>query len=120
MSKTFSIHAIPFYKSIEQRYIKVLCLDRVPDTDSVLNQIVKHVKIGKVSSFKQGVDDDVSCSYIIMNPNKPTAYAQMDDVQLVFSWLMQHGFTIDTALTQLFLQGGGVRLKHPIVCFIHG
>ena len=117
MSKTFSIHTTPFYKSVDNRYVKVLCLDRQPDNDSVLNQIVKRVKINKLSPFKQESDDD-ACSFIIMNPNKPAAYAQIDDVQLVFSWLMQHGFTIDTALTQMFSHGD-TRTKNPLVCFIH-
>ena len=116
MSKTFSIHSTPFYKSVEQQYIKVLCLDREPDTESGLKQIVKRVKIDKISLFKQEPGDD-TCVFIIMNPNKPNDYAKIDDIQMVFSWLMQHGFTIDTTLTQMFSHGD-VKMKNPLVCFI--
>lgn len=115
MSKTFSIHTTTLYKSDDQCYIKVLCLDRQPDNESVLNHIVKRVKNNKLSTFKQ---EDDPCIFIIMNPTNLGAYAQIDNIQIVFSWLIQRGFTIDTNLTQMFLHGD-TRTKNTFICFIH-
>lgn len=119
MSKTFSIMAIPFYRSTEQCYIKVLTLDRMPDSASPINQIAKRVQFHKLSPFKTSSEYGriETCGVVILNPNSPSEYARLEDIPVIFNWLMQHGYTIDTAITQMFNQGE-VRMANPIICFI--
>ena len=67
-------------------------LDRMPDASSELNKLLKYVKFPRVSPFNQ----ETMRSFAIMNPDNPSSYAE---IQLIFTWLRQHGFTIDTTVS---------------------
>ena len=107
---TFSIHSIPYYNEKQQRYEKVLCLDRQPSVGSQLNHLLKRVKFDKVSPFKQG---DSRCSVVIMNPTMPNEYAHIDTITVVIDWLKNNGFKVDLLPTvETF------KINSDIICFI--
>lgn len=118
-TETYSILSMPFYNSVEQCYIKVLTLDRLPAVNSPLNNIVKRVQLHKLSPFKQGTTCDPlnTCGNVLLKPNSYGEYATLRDIPLIFSWLSQNNFQIDTFTTQMINQSE-VRMQDPILCFI--
>ena len=95
-------------------------LDRIPDKLSPINQIAKRIQLHKLSPFKTSRSEygqAETCGVVILNPNSLCEYASLEDIPVVFGWLIQHGYTIDTAITQMFNQGE-VRMSNPVVCFI--
>lgn len=118
-TETYSILSMPFYNSVDQCYIKVLTLDRLPAVKSPLNQIVKRVQLHKLSPFKQGTNCDPlnTCGNVLLKPYSHGEYATLRDTPLLFSWLSQNHFQIDTFTTQMINQSE-VRMQDPILCFI--
>lgn len=119
MIETYSILSMPFYNSIDQCYTKVLSLDRLPSVNSPLNKIVKRVNLPKLSPFKQSnaCESFNTCGNLFMKPYHAHEYATLQDIPLIFSWLSQNNFQIDTSLTQMINQSE-VRMQDPIICFI--
>lgn len=117
MTETYSILSMPFYNTVEQCYIKVLTLDRLPPIHSPLYQMVKRVNLPKLSPFQQGTACDPlkTCGNVLLKPNRE--YATLQDIPLMFSWLAQNQFHIDTSMTNMINQSG-VRMQYPIICFI--
>lgn len=116
MSITFSMMARPFYKSSTQCYIKVLIIDRAPDKTSNINKIVKQVKFDKLSPFDTNNRDNM-CGFVMLNPVNLCEYATIDEIPIVFNWLIQNNYIIDTSITQMMNQGK-VTMSNQLVCFI--
>ena len=90
---TFSVISKLFYNSKDERYVNALYhLDRMPDASSELNKLLKYVKFPRISPFNQ----ETTCSFVIMTPDNPSLYAELP---VIFTWLRQHGFTIDTTVS---------------------
>ena len=111
---TFSIHSIPYYNHEQQQYRNVLCIDRMPDIGSQLNQIVKLVKFDKVSQFKQGASSHTECSVVIMDPSTSNSYAHIDNITSIISWLMKRGFVV--VMTPI---GELLKVNKTFVCFVN-
>jgi hypothetical protein len=111
--------SMSFYNSIDQCYTKVLTLDRMPCDDSPLHTLTKKIQLPKLSPFKQTTccEPIQTCGIVLLCPNDLTQYASIHDIPLVFSWLTQNNFTIDTSITNMLNQSD-VNMKNPIVCFI--
>ena len=119
MSETYSILVQPYYDSVHQCYTKVLKIDRTPLNHSPILQILKRIHSTPLSPFQTNLSCDttyLSCKYVFLNPGTDRL-AQLNDVPIVFQWLRQHGYLIDTALTTMMHQGD-VKGNDPLLCFI--
>lgn len=119
MSETYSIVVQPYYDSVHQCYTKVLKIDRIPLNHSPIMQILKRIHSPPLSPFQTNLSCDSTyspCKYVFLNPctNK---LANLNDVPIVFNWLRQHGYLIDTALTDMMNQGD-VKSTERLLCFI--
>ena len=117
MSQTYALFSRPFYKSCDQCYIKILTIDREPAAP--LSNICKRVSFEKLSPFKQpGPCEKIQrCGYAIMNPNMTDEFATLDDLPLIFSWLLQNLYQVNTAITDM-LNKSEVRMDNKLICFI--
>ena len=121
MSEFHSIFSMPFYLSNDECYTKVLTLDRMPSQGSPLNQIVKRVTIPKLSQFQQATPCNPieRCGNIIIKPGcSCTDYARESDLPLIFTFLSQNGYVINTNITQMLNQGD-VSSDFPLICYIN-
>ena len=118
--ETYSLLSIPFYKSVHQCYVKAIALDRMPSSNEPINKIVRRVRYEKLSPFQEGTECNPlkTCGNIIIKPGSTCEeMATLDDIPLIFTWLMQNGYLIDTSITQMMNQGE-VRMSNPIIGFI--
>jgi len=119
MSETYSILSFTFYDNKQDMYIKSFSLDRMPSASEPIYRIVKKIVLPKLSPFQQQDERSRSqCGNIIMNPHNLFDYSRTDDLPILLTWLMHNGYVVDTSITKMINQGD-VRMKSPIVCFIH-
>ena len=119
MSETYSIVVQPYYDNVHQCYMKVLKIDREPIANSPLLHILKRIRAIPLSPFQY---NNVSChstynpcQYMFLNPDTDRL-ACINDIPNVFNWLRQHGYLIDTAITNMMNQGK-VNCE-TLLCFI--
>jgi len=120
MSETYSIVVQPYYDSVHQCYRKVLKIDRTPLNHSPLLQILKRIHSPPLSPFQTNLSCDstyLPCKYVFLNPGTDQL-ANLNDVPNVFNWLRQHGYLIDTSLTNMMNQGD-VKSTDRLLCFIN-
>ena len=119
MPKTYALYSRPFYKSCDQCYIKILTIDREPE--NLLSNITKKVSFEKLSPFKQpGPCEKVErCGYAIMNPNNTSEFATIHDLAVIFTWLQDNLFTVNTAITTMLNQSE-IRTNNKLICYISG
>lgn len=118
--ETYSLLSIPFYKSVNQCYIKAISIDRMPGPNEPIKQIVKQVRFEKLSPFQEGSECNSikTCGNVLLKPGSQCGeMATLDDIPLIFTWLFQNGYIVDTSITQMMNQGE-VRMSNPIIGFI--
>tara|TARA_A100001011_G_scaffold103775_1_gene109716 strand:+ start:979 stop:1347 length:369 start_codon:yes stop_codon:yes gene_type:complete len=121
MSEFYSIMSMPFYIHSKECYIKVLTLDRMPAPGSSLNQIVKRVTIPKLSQFQQATacNPIERCGNVFIKPGcSCNDYATEEDLPIIFTFLSQNNYTINTNVTQMLNQGN-VQSRYSLICYIN-
>ena len=105
--ETYSLLSTPFYKSVDQCYVRTISLDRMPEPNEPINQIVKRVRFEKLSPFQEGSECNPlkTCGYVLLKPGSQCGeMATLNDIPLVFTWLFQNGYVVDTSITQMMNQ----------------
>ena len=115
----YSISARPFYNSSEQCYLKVLQIDRQPSPGAAISTILKRVTFNRLSPFDvPGPCEKYDpCGYVVMNPDNLSTFATVDDAPLIFTWLMQNGYTVNTAITEM-MNSSSVKASYPLLCIV--
>ena len=102
-----------------KEYIEVFQVE--PKPKGALLSILKRVAPLKLSPYK-GFNDCEGCIYLVKNLNPDrrcsTEFLAMEDLPLLFCFLTENGYDIDTKLTKLMVQGKSAATKRNLVCFI--
>lgn len=134
----YSLVSVPYYDHHDQCYKKVIKLNKMPPADSPLNQIIKNVGAIKLSPFQ--TDSTFSgfnsgsgcgcgcgsgcgcgnlsqcCNVLITKINDKHDLMCVDELPLLFEFLLTNGFTIDTSITKM-MQNSNVKLSNDLICF---
>jgi hypothetical protein len=104
---------------ITKEYIEVFQID--PKPKGVLLSILKQVTPLKLSPYK-GFKQCEGCIYLVknINPNRrcSTDFLAMEDLPMLFCFLTENEYDIDTKLTKLLVQGKSAATKRNLVCYI--
>ena len=114
----YTLSSQTIYDNVKQNYANIYVLDRKPTGH--LEKIVKPLRMTKLSPFQDSRDDNCGpckCTHAVYNPLQPTEFLCIDDIAILFTWLTNHDYTIDTTLTQM-MNDSKVRFKKRFVCFI--
>ena len=100
-----------------QCYKKVIVITP-PPTDPALVAITTLRPRIRLSTFKEPSPccPKNNCLYVIMNPTNPCEMLCVEDLVLLFSYLANHGFTVNTNITKMMFKSD-VQLKN-LICFI--
>ena len=92
-----------------------------PKPKGKLLSILKQVAPLKLSPYK-GFQSCEGCIFLVknINPNRrcSTDFLAVDDLPLLFCFLTENGYDIDTKLTKLLVQGKSAATKRNLVCYI--
>lgn len=115
----YSLNARPFYNSKEQCYMKVIQIDRQPLQNATINTILKRVTFNRLSPFDVPgpCDKYEPCGYVFVNPNDYNMFATIDNVPLIFTWLLQNGYSVNTAITDM-MNSSSVKPTYPLLCMV--
>lgn len=114
----YTLSSQTIYDNASENYINIYVLDRKPAGH--LANIVKPLRIAKLSPFQDSRDNHCGpckCAQAVYNPHQLSEFLCIDDIALLFSWLTEHDYTIDTSLTQM-MNESKVKFKKRFVCFI--
>ena len=124
----YSLVSVPYYDHHTQCYKKVIKLNKMPPTDSPLNQIIKNVGPIKLSPFQtdsafSGCNGGCGCgnlsqccNVLITKVNDKHDLMCIDELPTLFQFLVTNGFTIDTSITKM-MQNSNVKLSNDLICF---
>ena len=92
-----------------------------PKPKGALLSILKRVAPLKLSPYK-GFNDCEGCIYLVKNLNPErrcsTEFLAMEDLPMLFSFLIENHYDIDTKLTKLIVQGKSAATNRNLVCYI--
>ena len=92
-----------------------------PKPNEPLLSILKRVAPLKLSPYK-GFNDCQGCIYLVKNLNPErrcsTEFLAMEDLPLLFSFLIENNYEIDTTLTKLIIKGKSAATNRNLVCYI--
>ena len=98
-------------------YKKIIIISPNP-TDNSLNSIIKTIPKEKLSPY-----DDVSpccptskCLHAFVNPNEKCELLCVDQISILFQYLLTNGFTINPDITKI-MQDSDVKIPN-LICFI--
>jgi len=133
-SGSFTLYLEPILDSYSQTYRQVITLSSMPL--GPLANMVKIMSLPKLSPFVSYLDQrsefGFGCSYILMRyPNcnshsrkKGSDYMYSEDIPAVFSYLTNHGYTIDNSVTKM-MNGSRVLVStngntgdKRLICFV--
>ncbi len=100
----YQVSVKPYYDSICQGYRQLLVV--YPKPKGALLSIIKQLAPSKLSPFKQFSDCDPypSCFYAILNPQNKCDFLRVDDIALLFCFLTENGYTINTQVTKIMMK----------------
>lgn len=115
-SLTYTLSTQPYYEAINQCYKIIIVIDRKPNAP--LSNIVKTIQTPKLSPFQQAspCEPIKNCANAILNP-ETKELLRVDDLSVLFSYLMNNGYTIDTELTKM-LNNTHLNITNKLICFI--
>ena len=102
MTVVYTIGSQPYYDSIHECYTHIYVMDRSPGLP--LSNIVRTLHTPKLSPFQ--TTSGPCCNYkncvpAIYNPEHPQVLLKIGEESLLFSYLIQNSYAIDTSLTKL-------------------
>lgn len=107
-----------YLEPITKEYIEVFQVE--PKPKGKLLSILKQVAPLKLSPYK-GFQSCEGCIFLVknINPNRrcSTDFLAVDDLPLLFCFLTENGYDIDTKLTKLLVQGKSAATKRNLVCY---
>jgi len=113
-SKTYILSLSNYYDSQKECYRKIITIDREPNGN--LKQLIKRINRVKLSPFKGNEKTD--CLYAIYNPGDKRELICIEELPILFSWLLSNGYVINTSITNM-LQKSEIKLENKIICFIN-
>lgn len=114
---TYTISTQPFYDSIHQCYKTIIVIDRKPN--GPLSNIVKTLQTPKLSPFQQATPCTPikNCVQALYYPENKNELMLIDDLPILFTFLISNGYIIDSKLTNM-LNHTQVNLLNKLICFI--
>jgi len=116
-TQNYTLSTQTYYDNINQCYKPIIVIDRKPTAP--LSNIVKTLQTPKLSPFQQASPcaPIKTCVQAIYNPENLLELLSINDLSLLFSYLTNNGYTIDTALTNM-LNDSQISMQNKLICFI--
>jgi len=97
---------MPTYQLTTQIFLDKDCYKKIivinKDPSGALASFVKKIKGPKLSPFQSNnCCENTYCQRAILNPHQPTDILCMSQIGLLFSFLLDNGYTINTHLTEI-------------------
>jgi len=116
MSSFYSISSIPFFDHTQQIYKHIYIIDRNPSNDISFNSIIKQLSPPRLSTFS---NPRSHCLYAICNPDNINLLLEIGQETLLFSYLLQNNFIINTEITDIISKVTNLPHNAQLLCVIN-
>ena len=115
--KMYTLTSQPYYCSINRCYRQILVLSQKPD--GPLYTISKRINPPKLSPFKQMevCCPKPTCIWAIKDFNNECGLLCIEQLPLLFQFLINNGYIIDTSITKM-MNESTVKLDNKLICYI--
>ena len=115
--RLYSLESIPYYDSVQQEYTNILTVNKAPE--GPLNTITKTVRQNKLSPFEthNNICPKPSCIIGITSIQNPCEMMCINDLPILFEFLINNGYTIDSSVTKI-LQKSSMKMNGNLICMI--
>lgn len=111
---TYCITSQTYYDNKNMYYKNILVINNPPK--GPLSKFVRRLNVPPVSAFAPYYNS-LPCVNAIYRIDNPCELMTPDDIGNLYNFLLQHNYTIDTALTNM-MNGSAVKGTNKLVCFI--
>ena len=117
---TYSLFSRPYLDPYTQCYKNIVTINLFPK--GPLQNLVKQVKFYPLSPFKQDYcNRETNCGLALCSLQQPNIMMTVDEVPILFSFLLANGYSIDTSITKM-LNDSDIRFQtnnaNKLICFI--
>lgn len=113
----YLLSSIPYYNSIKQEYTNILILNKQPE--GPLLNITKQIQQNKLSPFESNTNlcPKPRCVYALTNGVCCNDLLCVDELPILFEFLLNNGYLIDDTITKL-MHKSNVTLNGNLICYI--
>jgi hypothetical protein len=113
----YQLKAEVYLDRYNECYKKVIVIF-LPLKDKVLKHITKLTNREKLSPFQERSPccPEDQCYYIVLNPKQTCEFLCVNQINLLFNYLLSNGYSIDTSVTKI-MQDSDVKIQN-LICFI--
>ena len=113
---TYQLRAVVYLDKRNDCYKKIVIINQKPQ--GPLQTLVRSLHIPKPSPFTtyNNCSPSPYCHQAIMHPTKPKEFLCMNEIADLFSFLTTNGYTINTEITKMMMQG--TEKIDKLICFI--
>lgn len=113
---TYQLRAVVYLDKRNDCYKKIVIINQKPQ--GPLQTLVRSLHIPKPSPFTtyNNCCPSPYCHQAIMHPTKSNELLCMNEIADLFSFLTTNGYTIDTEITKMMMQG--TEKIDKLICFI--
>jgi hypothetical protein len=96
MIDTYAIYSQPYFDTKTQSYRNIITINILPN--GPFASLVTRVNFASLSPYKER---DSSCGFAVISIKNKRELMPIDELPMLFSFLMTNGYTIDTSLTKM-------------------
>jgi len=114
MIDTYAIFCQPYFDTRTQSYRNIITINMMPN--GPFASLVTNVNLASLSPFKQR---ESSCGFAVISIRNKRELMPIDELPMLFSFLMTNGYKIDTSLTKM-LNISDIKMKtsNNLISFI--
>ena len=112
---TYQLTSDIYLDKMNKCYKKIITINK-PPSDPSFNKLIATVRREKLSIFQgygNSCDCKKPCLLVVLNPNNPREFLCLDDIAELFTFLIDNGYTIQTAITEILMSK-----NKNIICFV--
>lgn len=107
-----------YLNKYDECYMNIIVINKMPD--GPLKNIVKQIQHNKLSPFQENSHccGSKSCIFAIQNPYNREKLLCIDDIEILFEFLIKNGYTFENSLSKLISKNNRLNNDERFISFI--
>jgi len=111
--ETYALFRQPYYDTQNQQYVNLVTINMMPK--GALSRKVRRVNLTNLVTSEF---NDVECEFATVSFENPSKLMNMNELPMLFAFMMSTGYTIDTSLTKMLNSNDIQTTNKKLITFI--